>query len=399
MKHLDLVILAGGLGSRIKNISKKKPKPLIKFGKLSFLKNLVNYLSKYNFHKIYIIAGYKGDLIKEAFHNKVSNLTKIECLLEKKLKGTGGALNELKKNQMKNFILSNGDSFCPINLNHFIKNVGNKLIKVSLVKNKNYKSNNLLNNLNIKKGKIVFDRKSKFMNSGIYYVNKNNLKKFPVKKFSFENDYLNNLIIKNKVDGEKYNDELIDIGTPQNLRIAKQKLPQIFKKPAIFLDRDGVINHDYGYVHKMNDFKLKKNVIKGLKYLNKLNYYIFIVTNQSGIARGYYTEKKFISFQKNINESLSKKNIYFHDTLYCPHHIEGKIKKYRINCNCRKPKTLMLKNINKNFDIDLNKSFFMGDKKTDHECAKRYKIKFYLVKRDFYQDLNDILNQINDFAR
>ena len=59
----------------------------------------------------------------------------------------------------------------------------------------------------------------------------------------------------------------------------------------------------------------------------------------------------------------------------------------------------MLKNINKNFDIDLNKSFFMGDKKTDHECAKRYKIKFYLVKRDFYQDLNDILNQINDFAR
>ena len=135
LKHLDLVILAGGLGSRIKDITKKKPKPLIKFGKLSFLKNLVNYLAKFNFNKIYIIAGYKGDLIKEEFHNKIINLTKIECILEKKLKGTGGALNELKK-KIKNFILSNGDSFCPINLNYFIKNIKNKSIKVSLVKNK-----------------------------------------------------------------------------------------------------------------------------------------------------------------------------------------------------------------------------------------------------------------------
>ena len=123
------------------------------------------------------------------------------------------------------------------------------------------------------------------MNSGIYYLNKNNLKNFHIKKFSFENDYLRNLITKNKVYGEKYIDELIDIGTPQNLKIAKAKLPKIFKKPAIFLDRDGVINHDYGYVHKLSDFRLRKNVIKGFKYLNTLNCYIFIVTNQSGIAR------------------------------------------------------------------------------------------------------------------
>jgi NDP-sugar pyrophosphorylase family protein len=111
---------------------------------MSFLKKLLNYFAKYNFNKIYIIAGYKGDLIKKTFHNKIINLTKVECILEKKLKGTGGALNELKKKKIKNFILSNGDSFCPINLNHFIKDLGNKLIKVSLVKNQNYKLNNLL---------------------------------------------------------------------------------------------------------------------------------------------------------------------------------------------------------------------------------------------------------------
>ena len=84
MKNLDLVILAGGLGSRIHNITKKKPKPLIKFGKLSFLKNLINHLAKYNFNKIYIIAGYKGDKIKSKFDNEIINLTNIKCIIEKK---------------------------------------------------------------------------------------------------------------------------------------------------------------------------------------------------------------------------------------------------------------------------------------------------------------------------
>lgn len=394
MKHLDLVILAGGLGSRIKNITKKKPKPLIKFGKLSFLRNLINYFAKYNFNKIYIIAGYKGDLIKETFHNKIINLTKIECILEKNLKGTGGALNELKKKKIKNFILSNGDSFCPINLNHFVKDVKNKLIKVSLVKNQNYKQNNLLTNLNVKNGKIIFDKKSKFMNAGIYYVNQKNLKNFKVKKFSFENDYLKSLIIKKKVNGVKYNKELIDIGTPQNLKIAKKKLPKIFKKPAVFLDRDGVINYDYGYVHKMVDFKLRKNVIKGLKYLNKLNYYVFIITNQSGIARGYYTENQFLEFQKKINEIFTNKNIFINDTLYCPHHINGKIKKYSIKCNCRKPNTLMLKSIYSNFDLDLKKSLFIGDQLTDMKCAKRFKIKFSYPQLNFYDSIKKSLKNI-----
>ncbi len=392
MKHLDLVILAGGLGSRIKNITKKKPKPLIKFGKLSFLRNLINHYAKYNFNKIYIIAGYKGELIKEEFNNKVINLTKIQCILEKKLKGTGGALSELKKKKLKNFILANGDSYCPLDLNHFIKNTKNKLIKISLVKNNNYKKNNTLSNLNIKKNKIIYDKKSNFMNSGIYYINKNILNNFSKKYFSFENDYLKKLIINNKVYGEKYYDELIDIGTFVNLKIAKKKLPVIFNKPAIFLDRDGVINHDYGYVCNKKKFILKKNVIKGLKYLNKLDYYIFIVTNQAGIARGYYTEKKFKNFQKNINEDFSTKGIFFHDILYCPHHINGKIKKFSIKCNCRKPGILMLKNINKNFDINLKKSFFLGDKKTDKECAKKFGVKFYFSKIDFCKDLYNILN-------
>ena len=230
------------------------------------------------------------------------------------------------------------------------------------------------------------------MNAGIYYINKKYLNQIKKSTKSFENYYLKNLILNNKVFGEKFNNELFDIGTYANLKVAKKKLPNIFNKPAIFLDRDGVINFDYGYVCTKRKFKLRKNVHKGLKYLNKLNYYIFIVTNQAGIARGYYTEKKFINFQKKINEDFSKKGIYFHDTVYCPHHINGKIKKFSISCLCRKPGTLMLEKINNNFDINLKKSLFIGDKKTDKKCAKKFGVKFYFPKNDFFKRLNKILD-------
>ena len=82
-----------------------------------------------------------------------------------------------------------------------------------------------------------------------------------------------------------------------------------FNQPAAFLDRDGVINYDYGYVHKMSNFDLKLNVIKGLKYLNKKNYNIFIVTNQSGIARGIFTENEYLIFYRSIKEYFLKKDV------------------------------------------------------------------------------------------
>ena len=173
MIKLDLVILAGGFGSRISKITKNKPKPLIKFGKLDFLNNLINHLAKFNFNKIYIIAGYKGNFIKQKFDKKIINLTRIKCLIEKKPKGTGGALYELKKYKLKNFILVNGDTFCAINKNKFTKNIRNKLVKIALVKNNSYKSNKTLSTLNIKNKKIFYDSKSNYMNAGIYYINKN----------------------------------------------------------------------------------------------------------------------------------------------------------------------------------------------------------------------------------
>ena len=116
MKNIDLVILAGGMGTRIKEFLNNKPKPMMKFNNIYFLQYLINIFTKYPFNKIYILTSYKNKIIFDNFHNKIFNLTKIICLKEKKPMGTGGALNNLKKYKINNFILTNGDTIFDIDL-------------------------------------------------------------------------------------------------------------------------------------------------------------------------------------------------------------------------------------------------------------------------------------------
>ena len=99
MKNIDLVILAGGRGTRIKEFLDNKPKPMVKFNNIYFLQYLINLLGKYSFNKIYILTGYKHEIIFKHFNNKIFNLTKIKCLKEQNLMGTGGALLNLKKKE------------------------------------------------------------------------------------------------------------------------------------------------------------------------------------------------------------------------------------------------------------------------------------------------------------
>lgn len=125
---------------------------------------------------------------------------------------------------------------------------------------------------------------------------------------------------------------------------------------AVILDRDGVITEDIGYVHKIEDFKLIKNAVEGLKLLKK--YKLFIVTNQSGIGRGYFKFEDFLEYNNRVVEELKKYSIKIEKTYVCPHAPEE-------NCECRKPKTKFLKDAEKEFGIDLSKSFMIGDKKID----------------------------------
>ena len=392
MKNKDLVILAGGKGSRIKEFLGNKPKPMIKFNNIYFLQYLVNHLSKYLFNKIYILTGYKYKIIFNNFHNKMFNLTKIKCLKEKKLMGTGGALLNLKREKINDFILVNGDTIFDIDINDLVKSCRKKKLgSIALISNKKNTESLKLNNLDFNNNKPSYQKKGNLMNGGVYFFKKKILNMIPKKNFSLENDFLPKLINKKLVNGKIYKNFFIDIGTPKYLKISEKKLKNYFKRPAAFLDRDGVINYDLGYVHKVKDFKFKKGVIEGLKYLNKKNYLIFLVTNQAGIAKGLFKEKDFIKLQSYISTKLLKYNIMINDVQYSPYHPEGRILKFRKKSNLRKPGNQMIKNILSKFIIDKKKSFMIGDNISDKICADKSNIKFFYTEENFEKLIKKII--------
>ena len=137
---------------------------------------------------------------------------------------------------------------------------------------------------------------------------------------------------------------------------------------AVFLDRDGVINVEKDYAYKIEEFEFIDFVFDSLKYLQDLGYLLFIITNQSGIARSYYTIDDFLKLTSWMLLEFEKRGIKISQVEFCPHGPND-------NCLCRKPKTAMIDNILKNYSVDLEKSWLIGDKSSDIKCAKNAKIK------------------------
>ena len=392
LSDVDLVILAGGKGSRIKKLLVKYPKPMLKFNGKHFIQYILNNKSKYNFKRIIILCGFKSNIIFKKFHKKKVNLTEIICIQEKKLLGTGGALSNLKKLKVKNFVLTNGDTIFDININLLVSSLKKKKIGViALTQNKKQVSQKL-NTLFLKNNIVSVKKNSKLMNGGIYFFNKSIFKYIKKKKYSLENDLLPKLISMGKINGKIFNNFFIDIGSKHYLKIAEKKIKKQYTKPAVFLDRDGVINYDYGYVHQIKKFKFRPGVLQGLKYLTKKKFYIFIVTNQAGIGKKIFSEKQFIQLHKNINKKLKKINIFFHDIQFSPFHPRAKIKKYKKNSLMRKPGNKMIENIKLDWDIDKKKSFMIGDNVTDKLAANKSALKFYYAQQNFYKQIKSIIN-------
>jgi len=154
------------------------------------------------------------------------------------------------------------------------------------------------------------------------------------------------------------------------------------KNKFILFDRDGVINIEKSYLYKIEDFEYESGVIEGLEKLKKLGYRFLIITNQAGIARGYYTEEDYLKLEKFIMEDLKNKGIKIEKTYYCPHHPEGK-GNYGIECDCRKPNTGNFLKAIEEFQIDVKKSFMVGDRITDLIPAEKLGFKSVLVKTGY----------------
>ena len=146
-------------------------------------------------------------------------------------------------------------------------------------------------------------------------------------------------------------------------------------KKAVFFDRDGTLNVDVHYLHRVEDFIWINGAKEAIKYCNDLGFLTIVITNQSGIARGYYDATDVKKVFNWMNKELSYIGAKLDDIFYCPHHINGIISTLAMKCNCRKPNTGLVVQAKEKYDIDLSKSFFVGDMVSDMLCAKNAGIK------------------------
>ncbi|MGV3346855.1 D-glycero-beta-D-manno-heptose 1,7-bisphosphate 7-phosphatase [Enterobacteriaceae bacterium LUAb1] len=140
--------------------------------------------------------------------------------------------------------------------------------------------------------------------------------------------------------------------------------------PAIFLDRDGTINIDHGYVFEIEKFQFIDGVIDALRELKKMGYALVLVTNQSGIARGIFTEEQFMDLTEWMDWSLADRGVDLDGIYFCPHYPNGAVEAYRQQCECRKPLPGMLLDAGKYLNIDMAASYMIGDKKEDMQAAQ-----------------------------
>ena len=165
---------------------------------------------------------------------------------------------------------------------------------------------------------------------------------------------------------------------------------------CFFFDRDGVLIKNYGYLNDISKLKWLKGAINSTKILNKKKIRVIIITNQSGIARGFFTEKELNKFHKMMNFILKKKGGIIDKLYYCPYHPNGKIKKYKRKSNLRKPSNGMLLKAMKQFKLHPSECVMIGDQRSDYLCAKKSKV-YFEYKKKYALDIqvNNVLKKFN----
>ncbi len=151
------------------------------------------------------------------------------------------------------------------------------------------------------------------------------------------------------------------------------------KRPAVFIDRDGTINEQMGYVNHISRFVLLPGTAEGIRLLNMHQYLAIIVSNQSGIARGYFPVELVDRVHAHMKDLLAKEGANIDGIFFCPHYPRGIVSEYSVECDCRKPGTGLVQKACESFDIDMKHSYVIGDRCSDIELAERSNLQGIMV--------------------
>ena len=409
MKKIDVaVIMAGGKGSRLRSITNDEiPKPMVSVDGKPLLEHQVERLKEYGIKKIVMIVGHLGEKIMEHFKDGKDFGVDIDYIVEKDPLGTAGAFYYLKdKTDAKDFLLIFGDVFFDIDFDrmedfHF----KNAALTTLLAHPNGHPYDSDLIQMDDTGRVIGFDSKhnvrdywyDNMVNAGMYIINRELLElvKEPV-KIDFEKDILANQVEQGANIYAYHSPEYVkDVGTVDRINATVEELRSGLiaaknlknKQRAVFLDRDGTMNISKGFISKVEDFELIPGTVEAIKAINKSGALAIVITNQPVIARGECSFEELHNIHNKLKTLLGEKGAFVDDIFYCPHHpdkgFEGEVPELKFDCECRKPKTGMIEEAVDKYNIDLSRSYMVGDSTMDLETARNAGVKSVLVDTGF----------------
>jgi D,D-heptose 1,7-bisphosphate phosphatase len=374
-------ILIGGKGTRLGDAVRDIPKPLLDVCGRPFVEHVMLNLRRFGFNDFILLAGYQSAIVNEKYgegstfaHELRAN---IRVVVEPSPMGTGGALRYARDHLQESFLLLNGDSIFDFNyldLCHceYPREPEDWLCRVALLP---VELATRYGFVEINDSRVdAFREKpaspqSGLINSGVYWMKSTLLDFIPATPCSLEQDVFPLIASQGRMTGRVYHGYFIDIGIPEDLQIAREFLTKSLQKPAAFLDRDGTLNHDNGYTHKIEEFRWTDNAKTAIKRLNDAGYLVFVVTNQAGIARGFYDSAAVDALHNWMQDDLANVGAHIDDFRYCPHHPDGTVPELAIECACRKPNSGMLLSLIAKWKPDTRRSFMLGDSDKDAQAA------------------------------
>ena len=416
---MKTVIMAGGKGTRISSVANDIPKPMIPIDGIPVLEREINCLKQQGFDDIIITVSHLGNIIMDYFGDgsKISPATgrpfgvKIEYFFEKEPLGNAGALFKLKDKLKEDFLLLNADAIFDIDFNRFVEFHKKNGKPVTLFTHPNshpYDSGLIITDKNhiVKEWLSKEDERPKYyknrVNAGLHVISPEVLKlDINTPKIDLDRQILKEMTKRGLVTAYDSPEYVRDMGTPDRYyRVQKDFKEGIVqnknlkqKQKAIFLDRDGTINKYKGFIRNVEDIELLPGVTEAIKKINNMGYLAIVVTNQPVIARGEVTIEQLEEMHNKIETLLGNEGAYIDGLYYCPHHpdkgYDGEIPELKIKCNCRKPEPGMLLKASEDFNIDLEKSWMVGDSKNDIIAGKKAGCKTAIIdSNDIYADID-----------
>lgn len=398
---MKVVLMAGGRGTRISELFPDIPKPLIPIEGIPVLEREIVSLRDQGFNEFILTVGYKAEKIQSYFGDGQKWNVKIRYFVEKSPLGNAGALFMLDLKE--DFLLLNADAVFDVDFNRMVEYHREHGGLVTLLTHPNshpYDS-----------GLIIADAEGRVKSwlakedeRPEYYKNRVNAGLHILSPKVLELSGINKEDIGRVVDGKKFKVDLDrqilkplcgsgevycydspeyvkDMGTPERYYsvckdykngIANSKNLKN-KQKAIFLDRDGTLNKYVGFLRNIDEFELTDDAANAVRLINESGYLAIVVTNQPVVARGEVSIDELNEIHMKLETLLGQKGAYIDALYYCPHHphkgYEGEIPELKIECECRKPKPGMLLKAAEDYNVDLSKSYMIGDSDNDYEAG------------------------------